>query len=81
MPLRVVFIETVTNYDEFGPGLLIDIFIIDCKSQLAVVSCMAKETVMTTIIFLHPGPINVHKNENKTHPLLLKCFHCSIAMI
>ena len=74
MPLRVVFIETVTNYDEFSPELLIDIFIIDCKSRLAVVSHMAKETVMTTISLLHPGPINVHKNENKTHPFTPQMF-------
>ena len=43
MPLRVVFIETVTNYDEFDPGLLIDVFIIDCKSRLAVVVTWPKK--------------------------------------
>ena len=41
--LRVAFIETVTNYDEFVPGLLINVFIIECKSRLAVVSRMAKK--------------------------------------
>ena len=32
-----------TNYDEFDPGLLIDVFIIDCKSRLAVVVTWPKK--------------------------------------
>ena len=80
--LRMVFKETVTkiNYDEFSPGLLIDVFIIDCKSRLAVVSHMTQETVMNSISLLHPGPIaiDVHKNKKtKFTLLLLKCFHYS----